>query len=98
LRASDLQALIPEPALLVLDEPMTSLDEAGSRRFEALIRDFNAEGATVLWINHDLDQVSRVAQDITVIERGVIATGEVGTTLTAAMRRGVFSGQSEAVA
>jgi len=85
------QALIPEPALLVLDEPMTSLDENGSRLFEQLIRDLHASGATVLWINHDLDQVARVAQDLTVIERRVLASGPVATTLSDDMKRGVYS-------
>jgi zinc transport system ATP-binding protein len=85
------QALIPDPALLVLDEPMTSLDENGSRLFEQLIKDIHAGGATVLWINHDLDQVARVAQELTVIERCVLASGPVASTLSDDMRRGVYS-------
>lgn len=84
------QALIPAPSLLVLDEPMTSLDESGARLFEALIKDLNAKGTTVLWINHDLDQVQRLAHSITVIDKVVIAHGPTSTTLTPAMQRGVF--------
>jgi zinc transport system ATP-binding protein len=84
------QALIPAPALLVLDEPMTSLDEGGSRLFEELILQEHASGTTILWINHDLDQVKRLAQTLTVIDRGVIAHGPTATTLTADMQRGVF--------
>ncbi len=85
------QALIPAPSLLVLDEPMTSLDESGARLFEALIKDLNANGTTVLWINHDLDQVQRLAHSITVIDKVVIAHGPTNTTLTPAMQRGVFT-------
>lgn len=84
------QALIPAPALLVLDEPMTSLDEGGSRLFEDLILQEHLSGTTIIWINHDLDQVKRMAQTITVIDRGVIAHGRVADTLTADMQRGVF--------
>jgi zinc transport system ATP-binding protein len=84
------QALIPAPALLVLDEPMTSLDEGGSRLFEELILEEHKSGTTILWINHDLDQVKRLAQTITVIDRGVLAHGAVDATLTADMQRGVF--------
>jgi zinc transport system ATP-binding protein len=84
------QALIPAPALLVLDEPMTSLDEGGSRLFEELILQEHASGTTILWINHDLDQVKRLAQTVTVIDRGVLAHGPTATTLTADMQRGVF--------
>jgi zinc transport system ATP-binding protein len=88
------QALIPAPALIVLDEPMTSLDEGGARVFEGLISELHAGGATVLWINHDLDQVGKMAQDITVIDKSVLATGPVETTLTADMQRGVFGKQA----
>lgn len=84
------QALIPAPALLVLDEPMTSLDEGGSRLFEDLILQEHLSGTTIVWINHDLDQVKRMAQTITVIDRGIIAHGPVADTLTADMQRGVF--------
>jgi zinc transport system ATP-binding protein len=84
------QALMPAPAFLVLDEPMTSLDEGGSRLFEDLILQEHASGTTILWINHDLDQVRRLAQTITVIDRGVLAHGPTATTLTADMQRGVF--------
>ncbi len=84
------QALIPAPDLLVLDEPMTSLDEAGARLFEQLILEIHAGGATVLWINHDLEQVARLAQSVTVIDKRVLAHGATATTLTADMQRGVF--------
>lgn len=84
------QALIPSPSLLVLDEPMTSLDEGGSRLFESLIIELNASGVTVLWINHDLEQVARLAHSITVIDKSVLAHGPTATTLTADMQRGAF--------
>lgn len=85
------QALIPAPALLVLDEPMTSLDEGGARLFEQLISNIHAEGTTVLWINHDLEQVKRMAQTITVIDKVMLAHGPNGQTLTEDMQRGVFN-------
>lgn len=85
------QALIPQPALLVLDEPMTSLDEGGTRQFEALITNMHTDGATILWINHDLDQVARMADELTVIDRSVLASGPLSSTLTDEMKRGVFS-------
>ena len=84
------QALIPAPSLLVLDEPMTSLDEGGSRLFENLIVELNASGVTVLWINHDLEQVARLAHSITAIDKVVLAHGPTATTLTADMQRGAF--------
>jgi zinc transport system ATP-binding protein len=85
------QALIPTPTFLVLDEPMTSLDEGGSQLFESLIMQMHASGTTVLWINHNLEQVQRLAQTVTIIDKIVVAHGPVNSTLTPAMQRGVFT-------
>jgi zinc transport system ATP-binding protein len=69
------QALIPEPSLLVLDEPLTGLDHTGKGIIEAAIADFAAGGGTVVWINHDIAQVSQVADSLTYIDRQVLLDG-----------------------
>ena len=84
------QALIPEPFFVVLDEPMTSLDEAGVAIFEGLIQDLAAQGKTLLWVNHDMTQVKRMADKVTVIDGGVIASGPVSEVLTEPMMHGNF--------
>lgn len=66
------QALLPEPSLLILDEPMSALDVSGRAIVEQVIRDFAAGGGTVVWINHDLAQVSAMANAVTRIERRVV--------------------------
>lgn len=66
------QALLPEPALLILDEPMSALDVSGRAIIEQVIRDFAAGGGTVVWINHDLAQVGAMANAVTRIERRVV--------------------------
>jgi zinc transport system ATP-binding protein len=71
------QALIPEPDVLILDEPTSNMDEAGAARIEEVVRELNGQGATVLWINHDLAQVKRIAQKIIVIDRTVAYCGSV---------------------
>lgn len=48
------QGLVPPPQLLVLDEPMSALDEGGIQVFERLLLDWRQAGVTVLWIEHDL--------------------------------------------
>jgi zinc transport system ATP-binding protein len=69
------QAMIPEPALLVLDEPMTGLDLGGKEILERAIRDFARDGGTVVWINHDIVQVNEIADAMTYINRKVLLDG-----------------------
>jgi zinc transport system ATP-binding protein len=66
------QGLTPPPQLLVLDEPMSALDEAGIRVFERLLGDWRAAGITVLWIEHDLEAVGRLADHVTGLNRRVL--------------------------
>jgi zinc transport system ATP-binding protein len=69
------QALIPEPALLVLDEPMTGLDLAGKEILERAIVEFVRAGGTALWINHDIVQVHELADAMTYVNRTVLLDG-----------------------
>jgi zinc transport system ATP-binding protein len=69
------QALIPEPALLVLDEPMTGLDLGGKEILEGAIKDFAKAGGTVVWVNHDIVQVNEIADALTYVNRKVLLDG-----------------------
>jgi zinc transport system ATP-binding protein len=75
------QALIPEPSLLVLDEPMTGLDLGGKEIIEQAVADFAHSGGTVIWINHDIVQVGEVADALTYIDRRVLLDGVPGEVL-----------------
>ena len=59
-------ALDPLPELLILDEPATGLDEAGSRWLEETLRSLKGE-MTVLMVTHDAEQVRRLADCVTTI-------------------------------
>ncbi|WP_434648477.1 metal ABC transporter ATP-binding protein [Pseudomonas sp. D1-2] len=76
------QGLIPSPQLLVLDEPMSALDEAGIQVFERLLQDWRQAGITVLWIEHDLEAVGRLADRVTGLNRRVLFDGPPRQTLT----------------
>jgi len=69
------QALIPQPELLILDEPMTSLDNRGEEIFLSLIEELRSQGVTIVWIAHDLQQVRELAATISCINRTLVYTG-----------------------
>jgi len=57
---------------VLLDEPMSALDEAGIQVFERLLSDWRQAGITVLWIEHDLEAVGRLADRVTGLNRRVL--------------------------
>ncbi len=65
-----------DPDLVFLDEPTVAMDVEGRRAFWADMRRFAAEGRTVLFATHYLDEADHVADRIIVLDRGrVIADG-----------------------
>jgi ABC-2 type transport system ATP-binding protein len=73
-RAGLLVALAYRPELLVLDEPSSGLDPIVRRDIlGAVIRTIAAEGRTVLFSSHLLDEVEEVADHVTMIREGRIA-------------------------
>lgn len=68
------QALVPEPRLLVLDEPASHVDEDGSRAIEALLLRLSRErGVAILLVEHDRALLERVCTRVTVLNRQVVA-------------------------
>lgn len=72
-RAGLVAALAHRPELLLLDEPSSGLDPIVRRDIlEAILKTIAHEGRTVLFSSHLLDEVERVADDVTMINRGRI--------------------------
>ena len=70
-------ALAHRPELLVLDEPSSGLDPVVRRDIlGAIIRTIADEGRTVLFSSHLLDEVERVADQVTMIHQGRIVLSE----------------------
>ncbi|MDP3495617.1 MAG: ABC transporter ATP-binding protein [Hyphomonadaceae bacterium] len=63
-------ALIHEPRLLMLDEPLTGLDAAASRLVKDMIRERVEKGATVILTTHILEVAERMADRIGIIKDG----------------------------
>ncbi|MFE7764284.1 ABC transporter ATP-binding protein [Streptomyces sp. NPDC057438] len=63
-------ALLGDPPVLVLDEPVNGLDAEGIRWLRELLRSMAAEGRTVLVSSHLMTEMSMVADRLVVINRG----------------------------
>ncbi|WP_440964548.1 ABC transporter ATP-binding protein [Massilia sp. GER05] len=69
-------ALIHEPELLILDEPLTGLDAAAARQVKDLLASHVEQGGTVILTTHILEVAERLAQRIGIIRQGrLIAEG-----------------------
>ena len=64
------QALINDPALVVLDEPMSGLDPAGRRLIRNLILQMRDQGRTVFFSSHILSDVEMICDRIGILVRG----------------------------
>jgi ABC-type multidrug transport system ATPase subunit len=64
------QALLGDPAVLVLDEPASGLDPAISAHIFETIRDVADDGRAVLLASHDLVAVERTADRVVLLDRG----------------------------
>ena len=72
------RCLLPDPELLILDEPMNGLDPAGILEFRHLIRDLVGEGRTVLLSSHLLDEVEKTCDLAAIVDLGeVVAQGTI---------------------
>ncbi|MCX6401947.1 MAG: ABC transporter ATP-binding protein [Propionibacteriales bacterium] len=70
------RALACDPKLLLLDEPSSGLDETETDSFGALLSDLADEGAAILMVEHDMDLVMGVCDEIHVLDFGeIIASG-----------------------
>ncbi|KRD43683.1 ABC transporter ATP-binding protein [Cellulomonas sp. Root930] len=86
-------ALVGRPRLVLLDEPTTGLDvEARHTLWEAL-RDYHADGATVLLTSHYLEEIEALAERVVVIGEGrVLADDTLSSVLgLVGLRRVIFA-------
>ena len=82
-------ALIHEPRLIILDEPLTGLDAGSARQVKTVLTDLVAEGVTIIMTTHILEVAERMADRIGIIAKGkLIAEG----TLTELQERASAGG------
>ncbi|MFB4424066.1 ATP-binding cassette domain-containing protein [Streptomyces sp. QL37] len=68
-------ALLPDPELLVLDEPVNGLDPDGIRWLRELLRTLAAEGRTILLSSHLLAEVEQTVDDVVILQRTLRYSG-----------------------
>lgn len=72
------QALVHEPVLLVLDEPLSGIDPTGRREFIDLFRQLAESGKCLLISSHELDELEKLTEHVAIMARGrIVATGLV---------------------
>ena len=68
-----LRAVRVRSRLLILDEPTAPLSHSDTQLLFGLIRQLSAEGTAILYVSHRLDEVLRLADEITVLRGGGVA-------------------------
>src|SRR6476661_1115731 len=83
-------ALLPDPELLVLDEPTTGMDVGGRRDFWAAIREDASRGRTVVFATHYLEEADAYADRVVLVSNGrVVADGTAAQVKSLAAGRTV---------
>lgn len=82
-KLSFIRALLPDPDLLVLDEPISGLDPLGVKQVRDLILSENREGRTILMSSHVLSEMERICNRVAIISKGRLVAEERTETLLA---------------
>jgi ABC-2 type transport system ATP-binding protein len=78
-------ALLHDPQLIVLDEPLSGLDSVSARLFKDLLILLAGEGKAILYISHVLEVVERVCDRVIVLSKGKVVADAAPSELTRLM-------------
>ncbi|MFG3585525.1 ABC transporter ATP-binding protein [Streptomyces sp. NPDC047990] len=76
-RVAVARALVTEPRLVILDEPVSALDSANRVQVLQILKELRAAGVALVFISHDLGSVAGIADRIAVLYQGELV--EAGT-------------------
>jgi len=80
------RALLPNPPLVVLDEPTVGLDPQASRDLRDRVRELKAQGRTVLLTTHYMEEADQLCDRIAIIDHGRIVALDTPTALKRTIR------------
>jgi ABC-2 type transport system ATP-binding protein len=80
------RALLPDPPLLILDEPTVGLDPQASRDLRDRVRDLRRQGRTVLLTTHYMDEADQLCERVAIIDHGRIVALDTPAALKRTVR------------
>ncbi len=72
-RAGLAQALLHDPQLLVLDEPVSGLDPLGLKELRQLLQDLNTQGKTIFFSSHIISEAEKLCHRVGILHQGKLA-------------------------
>jgi len=71
------KALVNNPKILILDEPVAGIDQQSIELFYSILRELNSkQKITIIWSSHDLDAVNKLANHVACLNRTLFFHGE----------------------
>ena len=67
------QALLEDPSLLILDEPMNGLDKAGVKDIRALLRELKDQGKTIILASHFAQDIDELCDTVYEMDQGIMS-------------------------
>ena len=87
------RALVQEASVLLLDEPMTGVDQATEQLVIALLRELRDQGTTILQATHDLESAAEISDLLCFVNGRVTAFGPPAETFTPPVLHATFGGE-----
>jgi ABC-2 type transport system ATP-binding protein len=80
------RALLPDPPLIILDEPTVGLDPQSSRDLRERVRDLRAQGRTILLTTHYMEEADQLCDRVAIIDHGKIVALDSPSALKRTIR------------
>jgi len=87
------RALVQEASVLLLDEPMTGVDQTTEQLIVSLLQELRDGGTTILHATHDLESAAEISDQLCFVNRRVVAYGPPAETFIPSILHATFGGE-----
>ncbi len=94
-RVAIARALVGRPAIVLADEPTGNLDSTTGANVLALLKELNAEGATIALITHDRGLADRLPRQVEILDGHIVSDSTQMPDPDSAMNRGIEHGSPQ---